>query len=101
MPVARGEHREPGALEGAHRLVEGRHHFVAARHPKRAAGKEVALHVDHDQGVARRGNDFRHAGISIFAIRGDRLLIPVKRRARARARLFRPNPGSPSCLPRI
>jgi hypothetical protein len=52
VPVARGVDRDAGPLGLLDPAVQHRHHGVALGDGERAAGTEVALHVDHDQRVA-------------------------------------------------
>src|SRR2546422_266586 len=60
MPVARGEDRRAAASEAFGVAVEEGHDLVARRYRKRAAGTEVVLDVDNDEGITRGINRESH-----------------------------------------
>ena len=53
VPVTRSDDRQPPCVEACQAAIHGGQHRLTAGDGKVATGQEVALQVDHQQGIAR------------------------------------------------
>ena len=52
VPVARGHDRQPCRFELADISIQHRHHLISARNRQGAAGTEIVLHIDNQEGIS-------------------------------------------------